>query len=797
MLYYAMGDYAAAEPLYRQARDIVRQVLGEQHPNYAASLNNLAVLYQDMGNYAAAEPLLRQALDIRRQALGEQHPDYATSLNNLAVLYDAMGNYAGSEPLYRQASDTWRQALGEQHPDYATSLDNLANLYREMGDYAAAEPLYRQARDIRRQGLGEQHPDYATSVNNLASLYAATGREAEALVLRQEAAVIDDHMLGQVFSIGSERQRMAYLATLQGRLYAFLSLVVQHLPSSHAAVAAAFDLLLRRKAIGAEALAAQRDAVLGGRYPALATQLQELTTWRRQIALKMLAGPAQGEDPQAHQAQLAQWTAHKERLEAELVRQIPEMNLEQLRGADRQAVAQALPPGSALVEFVYCRLFDFKAVPARGQQHWQPAHYLAFVLPAGAPDQVHMLDLGDAANIDRLLAGFRAAITGDDDGSHLARPFRREAAQPALPANDGVDLRRALFDPLVPVLNGCTRLFLAPDGDLTRLPFEALPTGDGRRLIDDYQFSYFSTGRDVLRFGAATSGQPAAPIVAADPDYDLGNEPEPKPAATELKAAEDAMRQGRRSRALDPSALHFAPLPGTEVEGESIGAQLGVQPWLKGAALERRLKTSPAPRILHIATHGFFLEDQPHDPNETQLGLDMAGSTAANSLGRLAHAMENPLLRSGLALAGANTWLSRKQLPEEAEDGLLTAEDVSGLDLLGTELVVLSACDTGLGAVHAGEGVFGLRRAFVLAGAQTLVMSLWKVPDRETQQLMVDFYGRILSGEPRAAALRAAQLAMRHQHPQPKFWAAFICQGEPEPLRNYFSRSITEMHAIT
>ena len=494
--------------------------------------------------------------------------------------------------------------------------------------------------------------------------------------------------------------------------------------------------------------------MLGGRYPVLAAQLDELTTWQRQIALKTLAGPAQGGNPQAHQAQLAEWTAHKERLEAELVRQIPEMNLEQrLRSADQQAVAQALPQGSALVEFVYCRLFDFKAVPARGQQHWQGAHYLAFVLPAGAPDNVHMLDLGDAANIDQLLGGFRAAITGDDDASHLTRPFRREVAQPTLPANDGADLRRVLFDPLVPALDGCTRLFLAPDGDLTRLPFEALPTADGRRLIDDYQFSYLSTGRDVLRFGAATSGQPAAPIVAADPDYDLGSEAEPIPAATELKAADESMRQGRRSRALDPSALHFTPLPGTEVEGESIGAQLGVQPWLKDAALEGRLKTSPAPHILHIATHGFFLEDQPHDPNQTQLELEMVGVSDASPLGRLAHAMENPLLRSGLVLAGANTWLSRKQLPDEAEDGLLTAEDVSGLDLLGTELVVLSACDTGLGAVQIGEGVFGLRRAFVLAGSQTLVMSMWKVPDHETQQLMVDFYRRILVGEPRAEAL--------------------------------------------
>ena len=142
------------------------------------------------------------------------------------------------------------------------------------------------------------------------------------------------------------------------------------------------------------------------------------------------------------------------------------------------------------------------------------------------------------------------------------------------------------------------------------------------------------------------------------------------------------------------------------------------------------------------------------------------------------------MLRSGLALAGVNHWLKGGSPSLEAEDGLLTAEDVSGLDLTDTSLVVLSACETGLGEIHVGEGVFGLRRAFALAGASTLVMSLWKVPDLQTQELMEDFYRRILGGQGRAAALREAQLALRARYPQPRYWGAFICQGEPGPLFN-------------
>jgi CHAT domain-containing protein len=302
---------------------------------------------------------------------------------------------------------------------------------------------------------------------------------------------------------------------------------------------------------------------------------------------------------------------------------------------------------------------------------------------------------------------------------------------------------------------------LAPDGDLTRLPFEALPTGGGRRLIDDFRLSYLGVGRDLLRFGAKTPEEPARPLVISDPDFDLSPTSASGP-------ADPVPRQ--RSRALDGS-LCFNPLPGTRTEGEHLAARLGVDAWCGDNALKGRLCSSAPARILHIATHGFFLEDQAHD-----LELAHAG------LGRLSHALENPLLRSGLALAGANTWLRNQPLPPEAEDGLLTAADVSGLDLLATELVVLSACDTGLGTVQVGEGVLGLRRAFVLAGAKTLVMSLWKVPDQQTQELMEDFYQRLLAGEARADALRGAQLAMKERYPEPLHWGAFVCLGDPGPM---------------
>jgi CHAT domain-containing protein/tetratricopeptide (TPR) repeat protein len=920
-LYASMGDYAQAEKLYRQACDVFKGTVGERHPDYGACRNNLAGLYASMGRFADAELLFQQALKIAHTTYGEHHESYLRCLVNLSGLYISMGNFAASDPLYRKLSNIFScgedgptvyatsedsillglyracldnaaklsanaqtypamsnyaiaelllqraieitgTILGKDHPYYADCLSSLAGVYDSMGNYTSAQPLLQRALEIRRTVFGEGHPHVATSLNALAVLYGATARISTSLSLMRRAALTDDRMIGQVFSIGSERQRTAFINTVQANMATFLSLVWQHLVDAPYAVCAALDLVLRRKAIGAEAMAAQRDALFSGKYTALVPQLREWTALRGQIALKTLAGSGQ-EGRAAHQRVLAQWEEQKERLERDLARRIPETNLEQkLRTVDRRAVAMALPAGVALIEFVRFDVLDFQAVPARGEPRWKAARYLAFVLAAGEPDDVKMIDLGEAEPIDRMIANFRASLTGESD-RHSGRDVIKcgVKAVPVSPSDTALSLRAAVFDKLAVPLADRKRLFLAPDGDLTRLPFEVLPTNDGRLLLDDYCISYLGCGRDVLRFGAESTGGPARSLVVADPAFDLAlekggtflhpaNRAEPaasseaaagfwsrwfgrrktcRPAETQSPATRSSREtpepRGRRSRDLARSQYHFGRLLGTCVEGERIASMLGVQPWLDTAALEGALKRGcHSPRILHLATHGFFLEDQKHDPNRPSRDLGvLAGLT--DDMGRLADPLpENPLLRSGLALAGANTWLRHGSLPEEAEDGLLTAEDVSGLDLLATELVVLSACETGLGEVHTGEGVFGLRRAFVLAGAKTLIMSLWKVPDLATGVLMERFYENILNrGLGRSEALRDAQFATRDatigqlrehwlspevierlgasdpearrhlqvlaQQPddarpfrKPLYWGAFICQGDPGPL---------------
>ncbi|MFL5588395.1 MAG: tetratricopeptide repeat protein [Ktedonobacteraceae bacterium] len=742
LLYESMGDNAKARQCHQQALTIRRTVLGEKHPDVSQSLNNLAVLFQASGDYTQAQKLYQQALDIKRASLGEAHPSFATGLHNLAALYELMGNNTKAEQLYQRALELRRQILGEEHPDVATSLNNLAALYESIGDSTQAEHFYQQALTIRRTALGEIHPDIAQSLNNLALLYAATHRETESLALLQQLSVIQDKMIGQIFAIGSERQRLEFLKTLQGATDIFLSLILQHFRHSPEVVQTGLNLVLRRKGIAADVLAAQRDALLSGRYPTLAPKLHELTLLRAQIAQKTLAGPGL-EGPEAQRQLLRDWNDRRELLEVELARQIPEMNLTQgLQRVDRQTLVKALLPATALVEFVRCRTFDFQEVPTRSKARWKGERYLAFVLSADQPAGGQMVDLGEADPTDLQVATFRFAVTGEGEGGKL-RHLKSGSAYHAqvVDTHVGVALRKAIFDPLLPPIGGRSRLFLAPDGDLSRLPFGILPTDDGRYLIDDYLISYLSTGRDIIRFEYVPFEQASPPLVIANPDFDLcGDRIPPEPTLTE--------QYEEQPNSLNDHTRLFESLPGTQMEGEQVAALLGVEPLLRERALEATLKAHHSPYILHIATHGFFFPDQQQTPDDEV--LKTLTSHRSRGIGKLDQFLrrgtENPLLRSGLALTGANTWDRGGPLPAEAEDGILTAEDVSALDLSATGLVVLSACQTGLGEVRIGEGVFGLRRAFVIAGAKTLIMSLWKVPDLQTQELMVDFYQRFLAG---------------------------------------------------
>jgi CHAT domain-containing protein len=318
------------------------------------------------------------------------------------------------------------------------------------------------------------------------------------------------------------------------------------------------------------------------------------------------------------------------------------------------------------------------------------------------------------------------------------------------------------------------QLFLAPDGALAALPFEILRTDDGAWLMDQHVLSYVSTSRDLLRFGSRSDRPCGQAVVVADPDFDL--------TTTELPA--DEAGQALRVNASHPL---FSPLPGTRKEGERVARILGVEPWLGVNALKGRLRSVHSPLALHFATHSFFLgslaiapRTKPRTPPAVTRDIAIASAVEAPRL--TGPDLETALARSGLVLAGANTWLRDAPLPATAENGILTGEDVLGLDILDTQLVVLAGCSTASGLTATGEGVLGLRWAFAVAGVQTLVVSLWDADDLSTAILMERFYANLVGrGLDCRAALREAQQPPRTV-PQPVLLGAFICQGDPGPI---------------
>jgi CHAT domain-containing protein/tetratricopeptide (TPR) repeat protein len=763
MVYQALGDYPAAVRSYEEALAVYSGHKRATREQTGGVLVNLGGLYLEMGDLDRAGDRMRQTVEYMRSNFGVRYHGYAVALLNLAMWHEKKRQYPRAIKLLRECVRIRARMYGTKHREYLHALNNLANTLRQSGKLDAARPLAEQVLS-GRQVFGEDHPLSVLALGSQAMIDVIDGRPGDALIRFREAFAIDQRIMGRLFSIASDAQRLSYLDKVRERFQLFLSLVHGHLTTDPLAVAQAYDWVLARKALAAEATAARRDAVLGGRYPHLAGQLHGLSALRQQIAAQTLAGPGNA----AHDRMLAEWRQRQEQLEVELARLIPEVALQQrLLAADHRAVAAALPAGTALVEFVRFDLFDFRAVPARGDEKWKPARYLAFVVRAAAPDTVRMIDLGEAMELERLVRQFRDSLLGGEGGSARGMVLIDDRPVDAAPALPGAALRERVFDPAQEAVAGVDHLILAPDGELVALPFEVLPGSAGAPLLEEYRFSYLAVGRDILRTEIGY-GESSKALVIAGPDFDFEH-------GTDLPSAlgkEDgsSIRPTSEppvlSRDLDRSSLLFAPLPGTVAEGREVAALLKVEPLLGRAAVESCVKQSTSPRVLHIATHGFFLPDRQTDPE--------GGSRGASP--------ENPLLRSGLAFAGANTWLRGGAVPAEAEDGLLTAEDVMGLDLRGTELVVLSACETGLGQVRAGEGVFGLRRAFQLAGARSVVMSLWKVADEPTRELMATFYRHLLTGLPRAEALRRSQRDLRTRYPQPRVWGAFILQGDPTPL---------------
>jgi CHAT domain-containing protein/Tfp pilus assembly protein PilF len=751
-LYSKQGKYEEAESLHKRALDIREKALGKDHPDTANGLHNLAALYRKQGKYSEAEPLYRRALAIREKALSKDHPLTANSLSNLADLYTSQGKYLEAEPLHKRALAIREKALGKDHPLTANSFHNLGLLYRGQGKYLEAEPLFKRALDIFEKSLGKDHPDTGASLNNLAMLYIAKGDLAQAVKFQSRANAASERNLAHNLITGSERDKLAYLATVLDQTDRTISLHIRSAPNDPEARKLAATMILQRKGRALDATSQNFNALRSRFNPEDQELLDRLKETHSQIARMVLSGP-QRMSSERHQARIKELEDQAEKDAANISRRSDEFRA-LFAPVTLEAVRAAIPLDSALIEFASYRPFNAKAV--MNDETYGQARYVAYILRRGG--EIECRDLGEAKSIDSAIEAFRKALRDPRrvDVKRLARV---------------VDAK--IFQPIRPLLGSKSRLLISPDGSLNLIPFAALVDERGRFEVERYSISYLTSGRDLLRLKAPREAK-GGPLVVAAPDFGgkglleiAGLEKRENGASPDEGKAESA-----RSAVRD---LYFPPLPDAAQEGEALQALFpGATLLTKGQATTAALRQVHSPEILHIATHGFFLEDrQLTSAGERSVQpLSNDSERALRQLEQRGIPVESPLLRSGLALAGANEH-------KEDDNGILTALEVTGLNLWGTKLVTLSACDTGVGEVKNGDGVHGLRRALVLAGSETQLMSLWAVSDRATRELMVSYYSRLKHGEGRGESLRRVQLnmlnKMKWRHPY--FWASFIQSG--------------------
>jgi len=812
LLYQSMGMYEKSESLYLKTLKIEKKILGEEHPDYATSLHNLASLYEFLGNYEKSESLYLQALQITKKAFGEEHPDYANSLNSLATLYTTLGNnrtdqlaglnialsyYEKAVPLYMQALQIWKKTLGEEHPDYAITLDNLAGIYTYLGNYEKAETLLLQAIQIKKKALGEGHPDYATSINNLAELYRTMGNYEKSEPLFLQALQIHKKVYGEEhsdysisltnlailnillkndkkadsmvikafhiittqiekqFTFLSETEMANYLKTVLDNFKFYQSYFLQRKTISPALVGEAYNIEFMTKGMMLSSGIQMRQRIINCKDTGIINIYNYLTAMHLELAKQYSLPVIQ------RTLDTKEMEEKVNELEKELVRSSQIFaNQQQFLKTSWEDLKNDIGNNEVAIEFSSFNFYDLK--------NWTKVstYYVALVLRKNDeyPQMIYLCEEkqldsvlnntcgGDAQKTEQLYSARGVGINGATQSLHLASKL--------------YDL---IWRPIDSLLKDINTVYYSPSGLLHKISFAAIATPDSMCLLDKYKL--VQLGRTAEIVGSEREDRY---ITVSDTAFLCGgiNYDQMK---TD-KGIEDekelfAYNRGPQISNDSTRSISWRYLPGTYKEARYIDSlfrknKTSTVLYSDSNATETIFKnlSGKAPQVIHVSTHGFFFpEPKKEKPNDAF--INMGEETYRFS--------ENPLLRSGLIFAGANyVWKGGEQTPGQ-DDGILTAYEVSNMNLYNTKLVVLSACETGLGDIKGSEGVFGLQRAFKMAGVDYIIMSLWKVPDKETTEFMKLFYSNCLSNHSIRESFYLTQTTMRKKY-NPYYWAAFV-----------------------
>lgn len=721
-VFYTLRDnYPKAEQLFADCMVLFARELGPDHRFTAIPLRNLGMLYERQKDYRKAEAAYLRCLSVQEKSSGPESHATAIAVYCLAKLYSDMQEFKKSEPLFLRSLNIQETVLGKEHPALGTCIENMAHLCIRMGDHEKAESALMRALGLYQNAYGDAGALTQSVRRSMALLALERGQRASALSIVRKVKAIEELRMGNLLSFTSERQRLAYQQAI--RPYDLL-----------ATLGSASDLgqaLLRTKGVVLDSLLEDRRALVTAQDPKIGQLVGQLRAMNHRL-MQFQAGAPTTQTP----ALLKRWKTEREVLEqqVEALQQQVSRAVTGL-GQTRQAlnvkltgVQAVLPEHSVLLEFVRYQHY-------LGKEKFEPRYGVVLIggptvaLKRANPGEAVWVPLGSAKAIDASLQTYSSVMrqgrTGDETVLRTLGKLLCEPIEDRLPS-------------------GTRTLFVSPDGQLGLLNFGTLLTSGGKFLAERFGLRYVASGRDLF-LGAKSKGSPQSLVAFANPDFaqQTAGASASNPTASGMTSADKR----------DFSGLKLEPLPGTEVEAQFL--RDGARKWglretifVGTSATEAEVNRLRSPSVLHLATHGFFLPE----PVATSASQGLSAEDGAVRI-----VLKNPMQRGGVALAGAQKTIQawqRGQTPLAENDGILTAQEVGALNLQNTWLVVLSACDTGIGEARSGEGVMGLRRGFVQAGAQNLLMTLWPISDKWSVDIMKAFYEKaMVSGDaPQAMA---------------------------------------------
>jgi CHAT domain-containing protein/tetratricopeptide (TPR) repeat protein len=809
--------------MYRTALAMWQRLHANQDlPNTARCMTRLAKCLNALDRPAEALPLFKGALsEYRRIYKDRDEADVAGNLDGMAYCYRLLGKHADALRKWTAALEmSKRLNQGHDHPDVVCCLEAVGTCLSQAGRHAEALPRLQAAAEMSQRLFGHGgHRAAFRSQYQLARCLASLGRRAAGLSAALKSVRGIHTFLTANFPVLTASEKKDLLQRVGPE-----SLGLLHALTFQRESRDGIDGLrgaLRLKRLIFEALCHERTTFLARANPAWRKKFKRLHNLRREFATVSLQRRAEEDLPANVRAateadRRRRLQAAIERLEEEVFRgNLAFVEEARLMRVGYPEVAEAFPRGQALLEYVRYRTGD--ELDPEPSRVW---HYGVYVL-VGGTGKVHAIDLGKARPIEEAVGAFHSMLRNQlrvycTPGISLS-PARMKRDEENL-ARRLADVRRRVFDPASSVVSGSDRLYIAGDGVLELVPFHCLPAepvgkqprylieGDGPEII------CLTTGRDLARLRRSAGLKPTKTVMLiGDPDFDASSETIARTIATmrQSPSRERTGKVGGRSirdgsiRTMGAPAVPKTvprnwkrlPLTGSFLERISDlltdqGGNLTVVSRSGSGAAEEAVLSAARPRILQFATHGFFLEREERD------------------------AATNPLLQSMLVLAGANSRANRPRLVQSGDkvltiekarsaglaeekpapvaigDGLLTAYEITSMDLRGTELVNLTACQTGAGVAADSDGITGLRYAFLLAGARSIIMSLWDVPENQTLRQMESFYTEWLrKGQSRYRAFRSAQLSSldrarkEHGSGHPFLWAGFVYIGDPGDLQ--------------